>query len=105
MFNRKLFLYQLHTLRNLFLFKWQIKHNNILAIYSFRIIYSYFSVMQKMCRKLDDHVCASRESTIVSQLIFEQSTDTYIMRPEDHLFIHRIDLAALAGITQVRVAD
>jgi len=42
---------------------------------------------------------------MISQLIFVQRVSTYIMRSEDHLFIDRIDLAALAGITQVRIAD
>lgn len=53
------------------------------------------------------HAVELQKSTTVSQPIFrtEKETDTHIMRPEDHLFIHRVDLAALAGITQVRVAD
>jgi len=45
------------------------------------------------------------KSTMVSQPTFVQRVNTYIMRPEDHFFIDRIDLAALAGITQVRIAD
>jgi hypothetical protein len=39
------------------------------------------------------------------QMKKKKKQNTYIMRLEDHFSIHRIDLAALAGITQVRVAD
>lgn len=58
------------------------------------------------------HVAKSPENATISRLPERADEgekkgkqNTYVMRLEDHLSIHRIDLAALAGVTQVRVAD